>query len=260
MAPKKSATKKTKAGKTAAKPVAKPVAKPAIKTSSAKSKGKSAVAKKQEPEPTKSYKDLITEALLALKERKGSSRPALKKYIKDKYPKIGGSANFDLYFNNAVKKGVETKDFDQPKGPSGTLKMAKKAASPTAAAVPTPTTTAAAPTPASSAKGSVTKKAHDKEKSIKKKMPSPVGNPTYKDMILAGIMQLNEGKGSSRTALKKFVKDQYFTAAKATANFDHLFNSAIKRGVETGAFAQPKGPSGVLKKGKGKSIVQKITA
>lgn len=268
MAPKKSAIKSKKTGKGVAKANAKaPVkatAKAPVKTAGkhpvVKAKGKMSIGvKKEESEASKSYKELITEALLALKERKGSSRPALKKYIKDKYPKIGSSTNFDLYFNNAIKKGVETKDFDQPRGPSGTLKLVKKSAAPAAGTAGTPSPSANTATAANGKSANGVKKTHEKVKQAKK-APSPIANPTYRDMILAGLLKLNDGKGSSRIALKKFVKDQFFPSSKATSNFDHLFNSAIKKGVETGAFAQPKGPSGLLKKGKGKPIMQKITA
>lgn len=103
MPPKKSVTKKTTtAAKTARKPA----------------------SKKVQDEPKKSFKELITEGLKELKSRKGTSRPALKKFIKEKYPTVAESSSFDHYFNSAIKRGVDAGEFDQPKGPSGTLKLA----------------------------------------------------------------------------------------------------------------------------------------
>ncbi|QLL30915.1 hypothetical protein HG536_0A07300 [Torulaspora globosa] len=173
---------------------------------------------------SKSYKELITEGLVELKDRKGASRLALKKFIKAKYPKSGSSAGFDLHFNNAVKKGVESGDFEQPKGPSGPLKLCKKTTD-------KPATTKRSTSPA--------------EKKVVKK-PSPPAL-SYKEMITQAILELNHGKGSSRPALKKYVKDHNPSTTKANSNFDHLFNMALKKGVGLGEFAQPKGPSGIVK-------------
>ncbi|CAD6564730.1 MAG: hypothetical protein ASARMPREDX12_002389 [Alectoria sarmentosa] len=77
--------------------------------------------------PHASYKDMIKEAIIALKERNGSSRPSLKKYLKANHKNLASSdAIFDTQFNKAIKSGVEKGDFAQPKGPSGTVKLAKK--------------------------------------------------------------------------------------------------------------------------------------
>ncbi|KAK6202353.1 linker histone H1 and H5 family-domain-containing protein [Scheffersomyces amazonensis] len=70
------------------------------------------------------YKDMINSAIIALKERTGSSRQAIKKYVQSNYNIKAG--NFDSLFNTALRKGVETGDFLQPKGPSGPVKVAKK--------------------------------------------------------------------------------------------------------------------------------------
>lgn len=66
---------------------------------------------------------MIIAALVHLKERNGSSRQALKKYISGNY-KVGD--NSDMHFNAAIKRGVEAGDFLQPKGQSGPVKLAKK--------------------------------------------------------------------------------------------------------------------------------------
>ncbi|RLV89681.1 hypothetical protein JA1_005054 [Spathaspora sp. JA1] len=67
---------------------------------------------------------MIKSAVVALKERNGSSRQALKKYVQSNNDIKTG--NFDALFNTALRKGVETGDFLQPKGPSGPVKVAKK--------------------------------------------------------------------------------------------------------------------------------------
>lgn len=66
---------------------------------------------------------MITEAIVSLAERGGSSRQALKSFIKEKYP-VG--ENFDTQFNLAVKRGLETEFFSQPKGPAGSIRLVKK--------------------------------------------------------------------------------------------------------------------------------------
>ncbi|KAF3279572.1 hypothetical protein TWF970_004114 [Orbilia oligospora] len=72
-----------------------------------------------------SYKDMIKDAILQLKERNGSSRQALKKYVLSNNKGIKES-NFDTQFNAAIKRGVAAGDFIQPKGPSGPVKLQKK--------------------------------------------------------------------------------------------------------------------------------------
>lgn len=62
---------------------------------------------------------------MQLKDRNGSSRPALKKYIKANYKGVDND-RFDGLFNQALKKGADAKEFAQPKGPSGTVKLVKK--------------------------------------------------------------------------------------------------------------------------------------
>ncbi|CUS20448.1 LAQU0S01e06810g1_1 [Lachancea quebecensis] len=90
-----------------AKPVNKKVTKPS--------------AKPKPPLPT--YKDMIAEGIAALGERNGSSRQALKKYISAKYPVGEG---FENRFNLAIRRGIDSGDFSQPKGSSGPLKVVKK--------------------------------------------------------------------------------------------------------------------------------------
>ncbi|EDN03405.1 predicted protein [Histoplasma mississippiense (nom. inval.)] len=64
-----------------------------------------------------SYRDMIKDAIINLKERNGSSRQALKKYVQaNNNINITSQSAFDTQFNRAVKTGVEKGDFTQPKG------------------------------------------------------------------------------------------------------------------------------------------------
>lgn len=211
-------------------------------------------------EPAKSYKELIVEALIALGDRKGSSRPAIKKYIKEKYPSVGSAGGFDSYFNNAIKKGIELKEFELPKGPSGTLKLNKKNEDTDGKRKVETRGRPRKGDTRESKKNETNPESNEKlggksKTDGQKKVEKPQSKPkskaapslTYKEMIVNGILQLNNGKGSSRPALKKFVRDQYKNEIKANSNFDHLFNSALKKGLESGDLHQPKGPSGVVK-------------
>ena len=62
-----------------------------------------------------SYADMIKAAVVALKDRSGSSRQAIKKFIHANYKALG--TNSDAQINSAIKRGVTTGFFMQPKGP-----------------------------------------------------------------------------------------------------------------------------------------------
>ncbi|AMD22723.1 HHL047Cp [Eremothecium sinecaudum] len=94
------------------------------RTSASTQGTKKSIRKKATGSPLPKYKDLIVEAVLSLGERGGSSRQAIKKYIKDKYP-VG--TNFDGQFNLAVKRGLDAGELSQPKGPAGSIKLLKRA-------------------------------------------------------------------------------------------------------------------------------------
>jgi len=94
-------------------------------------KSESAAPKAKSAATHPSYQDMITSAIISLKERNGSSRMKLKKYVKANN-NVGnvGDKMFDALFNKALKNGVEKGVFEQPKGPSGGTKLAKKAPAP----------------------------------------------------------------------------------------------------------------------------------
>jgi len=126
-----------------------------------------------------SYRDMIKDAIINLKERNGSSRQALKKYVQNNNRiNIASQSAFDAQFNRAVKSGVEKGEFTQPKGPSGPLKLAKKeAAKPTAK----PAAKKAAPPKAPAPKKAPTKKATTPTKpAATKKAAAPKKTTTAK--------------------------------------------------------------------------------
>ena len=68
-----------------------------------------------------------------LKERNGSSRQAIKKYIQaNNKLNVATPSVFDSLFNRALKAGAEGGHFTQPKGTSGPVKIAKKEPKPAA--------------------------------------------------------------------------------------------------------------------------------
>jgi len=104
-----------------------------------------------------SYRDMIKDAIVNLKERNGSSRQAIKKYVSSNNKiNVASQATFDAQFNKAIKAGVEKGEFLQPKGPSGPVKLAKKEAAPKPAAKPAAKKATTAKKPA--AKATATKK------------------------------------------------------------------------------------------------------
>ena len=84
---------------------------------------KKPAAKKPAEHPK--YIDMITAAITALKERNGSSRQAIAKYVKANY-KVGD--NSDVHIKMALKRGVASGALSQPKGTgaSGSFKVVKK--------------------------------------------------------------------------------------------------------------------------------------
>jgi histone H1/5 len=93
---------------------------------------------------------MVKEAIINLKERNGSSRQAIKKYIQANN-NLGATtdAMFSSHLSRAIAAGEKSGDFSRPKGPSGPVKLAKKEAKPAApakkTAAPKKTTKAAAP-------------------------------------------------------------------------------------------------------------------
>ena len=89
----------------------------------------SASPKKKAPADHPKYIDMITAAIAALKERSGSSRQAIVKYIRANY-KVGDNA--EVHIKMALKRGVASGALSQPKGTgaSGSFKVAKKPAEP----------------------------------------------------------------------------------------------------------------------------------
>jgi len=71
------------------------------------------------------YEDMIRDAIVSLKERKGSSRQAIKKYILSTY-KLPENPTTNTAIRLAINKGVEKGTFAFQNGPSGTIKLVKK--------------------------------------------------------------------------------------------------------------------------------------
>ena len=98
------------------------------------SDSKPAAAKKQSKKPAApaahpKYSVMIKAAIASLKERGGSSRQAISKYVKANY-KVG--ENSDVHLKQALKRLVASKELVQPKGTgaSGSFKIAKAAEAP----------------------------------------------------------------------------------------------------------------------------------
>ncbi|KAJ5198333.1 uncharacterized protein N7498_007450 [Penicillium cinerascens] len=128
-------------------------------------------SKKAAPAAHASYRDMIKDAIVNLKERNGSSRQAIKKYVtSNNKVTFASQSAFDAQFNKAIKTGVEKGEFTQPKGPSGPVKLAKKdaAVKPAAKTVAKP---AAKSTTKTATKPAAAKKAAPKTAAAKKAAP-----------------------------------------------------------------------------------------
>ena len=156
------------------------------------------VAKKQATKPEHpTYKEMVVAAVAALKERKGSSRQAIAKYIKGNY-KVNDSC--DLFVKSTLVKGVASGALVQAsgKGASGSFKLvkvekkaapkkkkpaakkapakkvAKKAASPKKAKKPAKKAAKKAAFPKKAAKKSATKRPAAKKPAAKKPVKKAV--------------------------------------------------------------------------------------
>nr|POE96915.1 histone h1 [Quercus suber] len=136
-----------------------------------------------------SYQDMIKEAIISLKDIKGSSRQAIKKYVQANNNLASVSdAAFTTLFNKAIQRGTDTGVFARPKDPrssgfdpstfpsrtlltsplftgtSGTVKLAGPTKAATAAGKPaTKSATASKPAKAKTVKATTTKKAPAKK-------------------------------------------------------------------------------------------------
>ncbi|KAJ5210359.1 hypothetical protein N7491_010165 [Penicillium cf. griseofulvum] len=146
-------------------------------------------SKKVAPATHTSYRDMIKDAIISLKERNGSSRQAIKKYVQSNNKiNVTSQSVFDSQFNKAIKAGVEKNEFTQPKGPSGPLKLAKKdapvkaapkpAVKPAAKSAAKPVAKPAAKPAAKKAapKKAVAKTAAPKKTAVKKTATKPKAN------------------------------------------------------------------------------------
>lgn len=134
---------------------------------------KTAAAKKASEASHPTYRDMIADAISTLKERKGSSRQAIKKYIQSNFKDL---KNFDTQFNAALRRGVDKGDFTQPKGPSGTVKLNNKKET-TKAKPAVKTGDAEKPKKAPKAAAPKKKEASDKEAKPKKAPPKKEAAP-----------------------------------------------------------------------------------
>ncbi|BFZ60853.1 hypothetical protein YB2330_001905 [Saitoella coloradoensis] len=156
---------------------------PASKKSTKTAKAKSAAATVKKA----SYKSMITDALAALKDRNGSSRQAIKQYMKENFDV--DTPAFDRLFNNAVRNGADEDYFIQPKGPSGPLKLNKNFGKEESPKPVAKKVTAAAKTAKSTAKTAV--------KEVKKAVADPKKTATKAK---------SAAKTAAKTAAKKVTK------------------------------------------------------
>merc|ERR1711881_95765 len=168
-----------------------------------------------------SYQDMIKVAIMTLKERNGSSRQAIKKYIKANN-NLGNTTNnaFTAHINKALKTGVDSGVFAQPKGASGPVKLAKPSADKKpAAATKTakPKTekkeTAAAPKKTTAAKKTATAK---KPAAKKAAAPKTASKKTTKPKAAPAVSE-EKPKALTKTKTGRVVKTSKPETAKAIA-------------------------------------------
>ncbi len=175
-----------------------------------KKAAKKAVPKKPAEHPK--YIEMIVAAITALKERNGSSRQAIAKYIKGNF-KVGDNAG--VHLKGALKRGVSGGKLTQTKGTgaSGSFKVAKKAeATAKKSAVKKPAAKkAAAKKPA--VKKTAAKKTAAKKTAKKTSAKKPVAKKGTPAKKAAAKKKVVGKKPAAKKATKKAAKK----AAKKTA-------------------------------------------
>ena len=155
------------------------------------------------------YIEMIVAAITTLKERTGSSRQAIVKYIKANY-KVGDSS--DVHVKMALKRGVVSGVLIQPKGTgaSGSFKVAKKeepkkkaAKKPAAKKPAAKKPTAKKPAAKKAAKKSTPKKAAAKKKPATKKPAAKKSTPKKAASKKKAAVKKPAAKKSAKKPAKK---------------------------------------------------------
>ena len=166
--------------------------------SPAKAPKKKAAAKKPADHPK--YSEMIAAAIASLKERSGSSRQAILKYVSANYKVSDGAAT---HVKLALKRGVAGGALKQVKGTgaSGSFKLADKVKPPKAAKKP-----AAKKPAAKKAAKKVAKKATPKKsakKATPKKAKKPAAKKTPKKVAKKPAAKKPAAKKAKKPAAKK---------------------------------------------------------
>jgi histone H1/5 len=153
---------------------------------------KAASKAKSGPPKHAPFLDMIKDAILTLKERNGSSRQAIKKYIQANN-NLGGlnESSFNTHISRALSTGEENGVFERPKGPSGPVKLKKAGPKPAAEKEAKPSK------PAAPKKTTSTKKAPAAKKPAAKKA-SPT--TTAKKASAAAKPKANASKPRAKKA------------------------------------------------------------
>ena len=160
------------------------------------------------------YIDMISAAIAALKERNGSSRQAILKYIQANY-KVGENAS--VHLKQALKRGVTSGALSQPKGTgaSGSFKLVKKAAEKKKKPAKKPaakkpaakkTTTAKKPAAKKAKKASPKKKTAAKKSTPKKAAKKPAKKPSSAKKTKKPAAKKPAAKSKKATPKKKTAK------------------------------------------------------
>ena len=136
---------------------------------------RAAVPKKPSQHPA--YKDMISEAIRSLKERNGSSRQKIAKFLETNYKGLGDESTLKRNLKVSLKKMVAGNSLVQTKGvgASGSFKLPASAKKPVAAKKP-----------AASKKVSTTKKPAAAKKPVAKKTTAGKKSPAKKTVNTGG--------------------------------------------------------------------------
>ena len=177
--------------------------------SSAKSKPDAKPKKAAKAPEHPSYIDMITAAISALKERNGSSRQAIEKYIKSNYKVVEVGPHLRMALKKATAKGtlLHTKGV----GASGSFKLAKVEKKPKKKSAPKKKPLAVKPKkPAAKKSPKKAKKATEKKPAAKKTDAKKLSSkkaaakkPEAKKPVMKKAMKKSVKKPAAKTTSKK---------------------------------------------------------
>lgn len=173
--------------------------------------------------------NVIVESLLKMNHGRGSSRKAIKNYIRIRYPGIPVSI-----IKSRIQTGIKNCIFMEPHGSMGMIYL-----------VTDPFEVRNSKSFRVSMERQGTKRTQFGNTN---KMLHISRRINLREMIIQGITTINDGKGTSRNRLKEYVMEEFFFGMdEALDELDELLDDEINNCIDKGDLVEPDGPNGLIR-------------